>query len=50
MHEKGLVLGWHCLIVLVGKKLAEPFHEQYLSGAQFLLQGSLSTSFVANHR
>lgn len=50
MHSKGLLLGWCCLTVLFGKELAEPIHRQHLSGARFLLQGSLPASLVANCR
>lgn len=50
LHDKGLLLGWHCLIGLATKKLAEPFHQQHLSGTRISLQGSLPTSLVADNK
>lgn len=50
LHDKGLLLGWHCLIGLARKKLAEPFHQQHLSGTHVSFQGSLPTSLVADHK
>lgn len=38
LHDKDLLLGWHCLIGLARKKLAEPFHQQHLSGTCISLQ------------